>query len=394
MNFAKLRAACRIAAFAAFAGYSSFAGADGVSDSEGGPGVNQLNLPQGVTPISREIYTLHNGMLIVCLIIFVLVFGAMFYSVLRHRKSLGYEAATFHESTKVEIIWTIVPFVIVIAMAIPATETVVAMKDTTSADLTIKVTGYQWKWGYDYLSGEGSGIGFLSNLATPHSMIGSPELDEPAHPSGDEYLLDVDHPMVVPVDKKVRLVFTATDVIHAWAVQSLGIQQAAIPGYVRDAWFRADTPGVYRGFCAQLCGREHSAMPIVVKVLSAADYSAWAKDQQQAMAAKQDDPNKTWTKDELVARGQTVYTQCAVCHQANGKGLPPAFPSLDGDAIVNGPKNNQIALLLAGKNQMPSWKQLSDVEIAAVITYERNSWSNHTGEAIQPSEVKALRSGT
>jgi cytochrome c oxidase subunit 2 len=389
MHFPYLRATSRLASCAALALLSNLAWA--VNDSEGGPGVNQLNVTEGVTPISREIYALHNGMLLVCLVIFVAVFGVMFYSVFKHRKSLGHEPATFHESTKVEIIWTILPFLIVICMAIPATKAVVEMKDTTSADVTIKATGYQWKWGYDYIAGEGAGIGFLSNLATPHGMIGSPELGEPAHPEGDEYLLEVDNPMVVPVNKKIRIITTAADVIHAWAVQDLGVNQQAIPGFVRDAWFRAEKVGTYRGFCVQLCGREHSAMPIVVIVKSDADYSAWVKEKQTAMAAKADDPNKVWTKDELVARGQTVYQQCAVCHQASGKGLPGTFPALDGSPIVNGPKAVQIALVLNGKNAMPSWKQLSDVEIASVITYERNSWSNHTGEAIQPSDVKAAR---
>jgi cytochrome c oxidase subunit 2 len=392
MNFPNLRAMSRLASCAAFALVSNLAWA--VGDSEGGPAVNQLNVTEGVTPISRGIYALHNGMLLVCLLIFVAVFGVMFYSVIMHRKSRGHQAATFHESTKVEIIWTVLPFLIVIAMAIPATEMVVAMKDTTSADVTVKVTGYQWKWGYDYIAGEGAGIGFLSNLATPHSMIGSPELHEEAHPSGDEYLLDVDNPLVVPVGKKVRLITTAADVIHAWAVQDLGVNQQAIPGFVRDTWFRADKVGTYRGFCVQLCGREHSAMPIVVIVKSQDDYSAWVKTKMQAAVAQADDPNKTWAMPELMARGATVYQQCAVCHQASGKGIPGSFPALDGSAIVNGPKSAQIALVLGGKNAMPSWKQLSDVEIASVITYERNSWGNHTGEAIQPSDVKAVRSAT
>jgi cytochrome c oxidase subunit 2 len=392
MKFPYLRATGRLASCAALALLSNLAWA--VNDSEGGPGVNQLNVTEGVTPVSKAIYALHNGMLLVCLVIFVAVFGVMFYSVFKHRKSLGHEAATFHESTKVEIIWTILPFLIVICMAIPATKMVVEMKDTTSADVTVKATGYQWKWGYDYLAGEGAGIGFLSNLATPHGLIGSPELNEPAHPEGDEYLLEVDNPLVVPVNKKIRIITTAADVIHAWAVQDLGVNQQAIPGFVRDTWFRAEKIGTYRGFCVQLCGREHSAMPIVVVVKSEEDYSAWVKDKQKAAAALTEDPNKVWTKDELVAKGQAVYAQCAVCHQASGKGLPGAFPALDGSPIVNGPKAVQIALVLNGKNAMPSWKQLSDVEIASVITYERNSWGNHTGEAIQPSDVKAARSAS
>lgn len=246
-----------------------------VGDAAGGPAVNQLYLTPGVTPISQEIYTLHNGMMILCLVIFVLVFAVMFYSVIRHRKSLGHQADTWHESTKVEIAWTIVPFIIVVLMALPATRTVIAMKDTSNADITVKVTGSQWKWGYDYLKGEGEGISFLSNLTTPPSEIGDPEIGLKANPHHTDYLMEVDHPLVVPVDKKIRIITTANDVVHSWAVPYLGVKQDAIPGFVRDTWFKATVPGIYRGECTELCGKQHAYMPVVVQVLPQADYDKW-----------------------------------------------------------------------------------------------------------------------
>lgn len=396
MNFAKslLRPFARGASLLALAAFATSALAV-VGDSEGGPKVNQLNLPVGVTQISREIYDLHNAMMILCLVIFVGVFSAMFYSVIMHRKSRGYKAATWHESTTVEIVWTIVPFVIVILMALPATKTVIAMKDTTNSDITIKATGSQWKWGYDYLKGEGEGISFLSSMATPRSQIGNPALGEKAAPTSEEYLLEVDHPVVVPVNKKIRIITTANDVIHAWAMPQFGVKQDAIPGFVRDTWFKAEVTGTYRGECQELCGKEHAYMPIVVKVVSAEDYSKWVAGQKEASAAAQEDPSKVFALADLMSKGQQVYGNCTSCHQANGKGVAGAFPSLDGDPVVNGPKQAQINVLLKGQNnKMPSWKQLSDVELAAVITYTRNSWGNHTGEVVQPSEIRAARTSS
>jgi cytochrome c oxidase subunit 2 len=365
----------------------------------GRPLARQFGLQAPVTGIGAEVYSLHNWMMLVCLIIFVAVFGVMFYSVFKHRKSLGHKAATFHESTAVEIAWTIVPFLIVIGMALPATRTVVAMKDTSNADLTIKVTGMQWKWGYDYLKGEGEGISFLSNLSTPRSQVGAPG-EEPTEKRGENYLLEVDNELVVPAGKKVRLVLTANDVIHSWTIPAFAVKQDAIPGFVRDAWFKAEQPGVYRGNCVELCGKEHAFMPIVVRVLPQAEYTAWVNTQKTKMAALADDPNKTWTIDELKTRGEKVYaTNCVACHQPTGKGVPGAFASLDGSQVVNGPKLEQIDVVLNGKHSgkfpsaMPAWKQLSDTEIAAVITYTRNSWSNKAAENIvQPAEVLAARS--
>jgi cytochrome c oxidase subunit 2 len=360
-----------------------------VVDSPGGPAVLQLNFQQPVTKIAEQIYSLHTMMLIICLVIFIGVFGVMFYSIIKHRKSTGHQPATFHESTTVEIAWTIVPFLIVIGMALPATKTVVAMKDTSNADLTIKVTGMQWKWGYDYLKGDGEGISFYSTLSTPREQI-----VDPSKKKDDNYLIEVDNPVVVPVNKKVRIVTTANDVIHSWTIPAFGVKQDAIPGFVRDTWFKAEKVGEYRGQCVELCGKDHAFMPIVVKVVSDTDYKTWVEAKKKEMAAKADDPNKVWTLDESKQRGEKVFTaNCAVCHQANGKGVPGAFPALDGSAIVNGPKADQIHLVLNGKGGMPSWKAvLSDTDIAAAITYTRNSWSNKAQENIvQPAEVLAAR---
>ncbi|MET0268275.1 MAG: cytochrome c oxidase subunit II [Duganella sp.] len=364
----------------------------------GGPIEKQLNLQPPATRIATEVYDLHTWMMVVCLVIFVAVFGVMFYSIFKHRKSLGHKPATFHESTSVEIAWTVVPFLIVIGMALPATRTVVGMKDTANADITIKVTGMQWKWGYDYLKGEGEGISFLSNLATPRSQVGAPGF-KPTEQRGDNYLMEVDNEMVVPVHKKIRMITTAADVIHSWSIPAFAVKQDAIPGFVRDTWFKAEHTGTFRGYCSELCGKEHAFMPIVVRVVSDADYTAWVDGKKKEMAALADDPNKTFTIDELKTRGEKVYnTNCAVCHQANGKGVPNAFAPLDGSAVVNGDKAAQIHVLLNGQKtgeypaEMPAWKQLSDTEIAAVITYTRNSWSNKPAENIvQPAEIVAAR---
>lgn len=364
-----------------------------VNDLEGGPGVNQLNLHTGVTKIAQEQSWLHWYMLIICTVIFLAVFGVMFYSIWKHRKSVGHKPANFHESVTVEIIWTIVPFVIVIAMALPATKVVVAMKDTTNSDLTVKATGMQWKWGYDYIKGEGEGIGFVSTLDATHremSETGGPKSGQ----NVDNYLLKVDNPLVVPVNKKIRVITTANDVIHAFAIPAFGIQQDAIPGFVRDTWFRAEKIGDYYGQCAKLCGKEHSYMPIHVKVVSAEDYSKWVGVEQKKLAAKADDPSKVWTMDDILKRGEKVYAaNCAACHQANGKGAGPIKP-LDGAAVVlDADHTKQIMVLLNGQNNgaMPAWKQLSDTDLASVITYTKNNWSNKTGQLVQPAEVLAAR---
>jgi len=349
-----------------------------------------LNLRQGVTPISHEVHDLHMLVLWICTAIAAVVFGAMFISIVLHRKSRGVKAAQFHESTTVEIIWTTIPFLILIGMAIPATRTLVAMEDTGHPDLTIKVTGYQWRWGYDYLD---NGISFISTLATPKEQIYNQQA------KGLNYLLEVDKPLVVPIHKKVLLQITANDVIHSWWVPDLGMKKDAIPGYVNEMWFKVEKAGTYRGQCAELCGKDHGFMPIVVIAKNEADYQQWVtsqkgtaekKAEQEASAVERD-----WTTEELLARGKKVFTtHCAACHQASGKGIPGTFPALQGSTIATGSKAAHVDRVMKGKpgTAMAAFAaQLSDVDLAAVITYERNAWGNNTGDLVQPSEIKAAR---
>ena len=377
----------------AWASTAAFTAAHAVNDLPGGPAVRQLNLHPAVTKIAEEQAWLHWFMMILCTAIFLAVFGVMFYSIWKHRKSVGHKAANFHESVTVEIIWTIVPFIIVILMALPSTKVIVAMKDTTNADLTIKATGMQWKWGYDYIKGEGEGIGFVSQLDSTHREMSNNGGPKPGQVV-DDYLLKVDKPLVVPVNKKVRIITTSNDVIHAFAVPSFGIKQDAIPGFVRDTWFRAEKIGDYRGQCQELCGKEHAYMPIHVKVVSGEDYAKWVDVEKKALAAKADDPTKVWTLQDISLRGEKVYAaNCAACHQATGKGAGP-IKALDGAAVVlDADHAKQIAIMLNGQNNgaMPAWRQLSDTELAAVITYTKNNWSNKTGQIVQPAEITAAR---
>ena len=366
------------------------AAAQRVNDLPGGPAVNQLNFAPPATRIAEEQHWLHWFMMGICAVIFIVVFGVMFYSILKHRKSVGHKSQVLAEPIWVELGWTIVPLLIVIGMALPATKVLVAQKDTTNADLTIKATGMQWKWGYDYIKGEGEGIGFLSTLDNNHRVMsnsGSPE-------ATDDYLLKVDNPLVVPVGKKIRIITTANDVIHAWMVPAFGVKQDAIPGFVRDTWFRAEQTGDFYGQCAELCGKEHAYMPIHVKVLSTADYSAWVADQQKAMAAAADDPSKVWELADLVKRGESVYAaNCVACHQANGKGAGPIKPLVGSALVTDADYNKMITVMLNGAagGAMPSWKQLSDTELAAVITYAKNNWSNQTAQIVQPAVVQSAR---
>jgi cytochrome c oxidase subunit 2 len=348
------------------------------------------NLQTPVTPVAREIYDLHLLMLWICALIFVGVFSVMFYSIYAHRKSVGHKALQFHENTTVEIVWTIIPFFILIGMAWPATKTVLSMRDTSNPDLTIKATGYQWKWGYDYLKGEGEGITLYSNLATPADQVYNRQQ------KSDSYLLEVDQHLVVPVGKKIRILTTAGDVIHAWWVPAFGVKQDAIPGFIRDAWFRAEKEGIFRGQCAELCGKDHGFMPIVVEVVSAEKYSAWVGEQKKKIAAAAEDPAKTWDLADLRARGEKVYAaNCVACHQANGMGVPNAFPALAGSKLVNGPPGPNIAMVLEGKQgtaMQAFGKTLSDTDIAAVITYTRSAWNNKAAEnLVQPAQVKSAR---
>jgi len=347
----------------------------------------EWNFQPPVSSMAEQIVGLHAYIFWICVVIFVGVFGVMFYALYRHRKSVGHQAVQFHENTLVEIAWTIIPFLILLFMAYPATKTILAMHDTSAPDMTIKVTGYQWKWGYDYLQ---EGFGFYSNLTTPLAQI------ENREPKGEHYLLEVDNPLVVPINAKVRVLVTAGDVIHAWWMPAFGVKQDAIPGFVRDTWFRADKVGIYRGQCAELCGKEHGFMPIVVEVKSKEDYAKWVDEHKSKLAAAADDPNKTWSLNDLVARGHTIFDgNCAACHQTTGAGNPAlGAPPLVGDKVVLGPKDHQIDVVLNGQNngKMPPWKHLSDVDVAAVISYTRNSWGNKADQnVVQPAEVKTAR---
>ena len=378
------RKAGRLAALVS--GAAAFAAATAVH------AVSKYNMQEPNSFIARSIYDLHNIIMVICVVIFVGVFGVMFYSVYAHRKSKGHKAAQFHENVKVEIAWTVIPFIILVLMMIPATTTVLNMKDTSAADITVKVTGYQWKWNYDYLQ---DGFNFYSNLSTPLAQI------EGGEPKGENYLLEVDNPMVVPVGKKVRVIITADDVLHAWWLPAFGVKQDAIPGFVRDSWFTADKEGTFRGQCAELCGKEHGFMPIVVEVVSEPKYAAWVQQQKDKAKAQLDDPTRVWDMAGLMARGEKVYAaNCAVCHQATGKGVAGAFPALDASPKVTGAKLDQIHIVLHGvmKDGKPTAmasfaKQLSDTDIAAVVTYTRNAWTNKSGEVVQPAEIAAARKG-
>ena len=338
--------------------------------------------------LARDIDHLHQYVMWLIIVIFVVVFGFMFWACYAHRKAKGHAAEQFHENTTVEILWTIIPAIILVVIAWPVTRVVIAQKDTSAPDITIKVTGYQWKWGYDYIKGEGEGISFVSMLSTPREQI------ENKAPKGEHYLLEVDNEMVVPVGKKIRMITTAADVIHSWWVPAFGAKQDAIPGFLRDLWFKPEVTGTFRSQCVELCGKEPVFMPIVVRVVSQEDYGKWVGEQKKALLAQAEDPNKKWDTAELIARGEKVYTStCIACHQATGKGMPPAFPPLVGAKLVTGPKAGHIDIVLNGKPgtaMAPFGKQLSETEIAAVISYERNSWGNKSG-VVQPAEVKARR---
>ncbi|MHB1213683.1 MAG: cytochrome c oxidase subunit II [Thiobacillus sp.] len=347
------------------------------------------NLQVPASQVAHDVFQLHNFIMLVCLGIFVVVFGAMFYSLLKHRKSVGHKAANFHENTTVEIIWTVIPFVILMGMAYPAAKVVIDMKDTTNPDMTVKITGYQWKWGYDYLN---DGVSFYSTLSTPREQI------DGTAPKDEHYLLEVDEPMVVPVGKRVRLLVTANDVIHSWWVPAFSVKQDAIPGFIRDSWFKADKIGTYRGQCAELCGKDHGFMPIVVEVVSEEDYKAWVAKKKGGAQVAAADNTKIFETSELVERGEKVYqANCAACHQASGMGLPGAFPALDGSKVATGPIADHINIVLNGGRPGTAMaafgKQLSDADIAAVVTYERNAWNNKMGDAAQPAEIAAARGG-
>ena len=360
-----------------------------------------VNIPQPASPIADQIYGLHMYILWVCATIFVVVFGMMFYSIFKFRKSNGAKPdVNFHESTLIEIIWTIIPFIILIAIAVPATKTVLQMKDTSNPDMTIKVTGFQWGWRYDY---NAENFGFYSNLSTPWSQIGQPGT-APTEAKGKDYLLEVDNALVVPVGKRIRLLITSNDVIHGWYVPQLGINQYGIPGFIKDVWFTAESVGTFKGQCSQICGKLHGYMPIAVIVKSETDYAKWVEESRAkwstnaltavAPAAPPEDDGKTFTMAEAKDKGEKIYAaNCVACHQANGKGLPPAFPSLAGSKTVLGTSDQQINVLLNGRagTAMQSFARLSNSEIATVITYTKNSFGNSVGKVIQPADIKAAR---
>ncbi|MDX1755972.1 MAG: cytochrome c oxidase subunit II [Marinobacter sp.] len=341
-----------------------------------------LNMTPGVTGTSNEIFSLHMTILWICVAIGVVVFGVMFWSILAHRKSEGHKPAHFHEHTAVEVAWTIVPFVILVIMAIPATATLVDMYDTGESDIDIKVTGYQWKWRYDYINDD---FGYFSNLATSQD-----EIYNRAEKS-ENYLLDVDNPLVIPVGKKIRFLVTANDVIHSWWVPAFGVKKDAIPGFINETWTRVDEPGIYRGQCTELCGKDHGFMPVVVKAVPQEEYDAWKQEQIAAAERERQLTEKDWTLEELIERGEGVYaTNCAACHQANGAGVPPTFPALKGSPIVTEDLQAHLDVVVngvSGTAMQAFGPQLSEADLAAVITYERNAWGHNTGEMVTPKQV-------
>ena len=350
----------------------------------------KLNMTEGVTSISHDAYDLHMLVLWIVTIVGVVVFGVIIYSLIYHRKSKGAVAAQFHESTMVEVIWTVVPLVVLVLIAIPATKTLLEIEDSSNPDVTIKVTGWQWKWQYEYLD---EGISFFSSLDAKSNEARQRNSGIDVK-TVEHYLLDVDKPIVVPVGKKVRFLTTANDVIHSWWVPALGMKRDAIPGYINEFWARVDEPGVYRGQCAELCGKDHGFMPIVVKAVSDSEYQGWVKEQKLAMAEADAGSDKTWSKAELMKRGEQVYnTSCAACHQTTGAGIPGVFPGLINSKITTGPAAAHINIVIKGKagTAMQAFgQQLNDTDTAAVITYERNSWGN-AASVVQPADVRAAR---
>lgn len=351
---------------------------------------DELNMPVGVTDISRQVYDLHMIILGVCCVIGVVVFGVMFWSIIHHRRAAGYEPATFHESTKLEIGWTVVPTLILIAMAWPATQVLIAMYDTGGEDMTVEVRGYQWKWQYKYLDEDyNRTFSFFSNMSTPKD-----EIENRAN-KGEFYLLEVDNPLRIPTNRKVRFLVTAEDVIHAWWVPDFGIKRDAVPGMLNELWTIVEKPGVYRGQCTELCGKDHGFMPIVVEVMEEEAFDAWYAEEVDKEAVRQANLSKTFTEEELMAEGEGVYnTFCASCHQANGQGVPPVFPSLVGTPVATGDRDAHIRMVLEGVpgSAMQAFgKQLDAAQVAAVVHYERNSWGNNMGDVTQPRDVIAVQ---
>ncbi len=354
---------------------------------------NGINMTQGVTSQSALAYQLHMIILWICVVIGVIVFSAMFVSIVLHRKSRGHEAAQFTHSTKAEIIWTIIPVIILVVMAVPATKALVNMEVAPETELTVKITGFQWRWQYEYVE---DGVRFISSLKSDSNA--ARRLASGTDPSAVEnYLLDVDNPLVLPANTKIKFLITADDVIHSWWVPALGWKRDAIPGFINEAWTEVMEPGIYRGQCAELCGKDHGFMPIVLDVLPKAEFQAWIEKQQQGMAHEQAETERLWARDELMEAGEKVYAaQCATCHQADGQGLAPAFPALAGSPVVNGPVDDNIEVVLHGRKDtaMPAWgSMLSASDIAAALTYTRNAFGNETGDLVQPQTITRIKNG-
>lgn len=366
----------------------ALAGLSARAEEAGVSGWSLINMTEGVTGVSRDIYGLHMTVIWICVWIGAAVFGVMFYSMFMHRKSRGYKAANFHESTAIELAWTIVPVFILIWMAFPATKSLVELYDTTEADIDIKVTGYQWKWQYEYL---GEDVEFMSELSTSEPAIYNQV------PKSEFYLSEVSEPLVLPVGKKVRFLLTAKDVIHSWWVPDLGVKRDAIPGFINETWARIDEPGIYRGFCAELCGKGHAFMPIVINAVSESEYQSWLEGKKAAVAAERELAKKKFTLDELMAKGEVAYNRsCAACHMANGEGVPGAFPALKGSAVALGAVAKHLDVMVngvSGTAMQAFGGQLSEVDLAAIITYERNAWGNDVGDMVQPVDVLKFKLG-
>ena len=351
-------------------------------------GWSLLNMPEGVTGISHDIYDLHMVVVWICVWISVVVYGVMFYSMFAHRKSKGYKAANFHESTTVELLWTIIPVFILIWVAFPSTKTLIDLYDTTEADIDIKITGYQWKWQYEYL---GEGVEFMSELTTSESSIYNQS------PKTEFYLSEVSEPLVLPVGKKVRFLLTAKDVIHSWWVPDLGVERDAVPGFINETWAKIDEPGIYRGFCAELCGKGHAFMPIVVHAVSEEEYDVWLAEKKVAAAAEREMAKQTFTLEQLLVKGEAAYNRsCASCHMANGEGIPGAFPALKRSSVALGSVTTHLDVVVngvSGTAMQAFGGQLSEVDLAAIITYERNAWGNDVGDMVQPLDVLKFKQG-
>ncbi len=366
----------------------SFVGQLARAEDAHASGWSLLNMTEGVTGVSHDIYDLHMTVVWICVWISVVVYGVMFYSMFAHRKSRGAKASNFHESTVVELLWTIVPVLILIWVAFPSTRVLIDLYDTSEADIDIKVTGYQWKWQYEYL---GEGVEFMSELTTSEAAIYNLE------PKTEYYLSEVNEPLVLPIGKKVRFLLTAKDVIHAWWVPELGVKRDAVPGFINETWAKIDEPGIYRGFCAELCGKGHAFMPIVVNAVSEEEYAVWLAAKKEAAAAQREMAKQSFTFEQLMAKGEESYNRsCAGCHAANGEGIPGAFPALKGSAVALGPVAKHLDVVVngtAGTAMQAFGGQLSEVDLAAIITYERNAWGNDVGDMVQPIDVLKFKQG-